>query len=398
MNRLIHLIYSSAALYEFSEEDLTLLLEKARVHNGSIGVTGMLLYAEGSFFQILEGEQAAVDLLFEKISQDPRHRQVVTIMREPIAKRSFGDWTMGYTSITAQDVGQIVGLNDFFMQASCFGQINQGRAKKLLSAFKEGRWRTKLRNTNSAGKGNTTVLMQPATTRIPKVSFAYQPIIDAKTMSVVSFEALVRGINNESAADVLQYVSPESWRYFDSDCLPLAIGMAVRLGLSCNLNLNFMTLDIDDAKASIRTTLDTALRNNVHLSRIVLEIDQDKAMGDPIRFGAIIEEFRGTGVKFAIDHFGAGRAGLNLLEPYRPEIISLSENLVRGIESNGLRQAIVRGVVQTCNDLGIDIIAKSVETLDEYWWLRDEGLFLFQGNLFANPAFEELPSVTYPSE
>ncbi len=159
-----------------------------------------------------------------------------------------------------------------------------------------------------------------------------------------------------------------------------------------------MTLDIDDARASIRTTLDTAIRNNISPDRIILEIDQDKVMGDPVRFGSIIEEFRGAGVKFAIDHFGAGRAGLNLLEPYRPEMISLSVDLVRGIETNGLRQAVVRGLIQTCNDLGIDIIAKSVETQDEYWWLRDEGIFLFQGNLFASPAFEELPSVSYPSE
>ena len=398
MSSLIHLIYSSAASYEFSGEELIKLLEKARAHNGSIDVTGMLLYTEGSFFQILEGEPNVVDQLFAKITQDPRHRQVVTIMREPIPKRSFGEWTMGYTKVTPLDVGEIVGLNDFFMQASCFGQVDQGRAKKLLAAFKEGRWRTKLRNTPDKTTISSPVLMQPATMRSPRVSFAFQPIIDANRQSVVSFEALVRGVNNETAAEVLQFVSPESWRHFDSDCLPLAIGMAVNLGLSCNLNLNFMTLDIDDARASIRTTLDTAIRNNINPDRIILEIDQDKVMGDPVRFGSIIEEFRGAGVKFAIDHFGAGRASLNLLEPYRPEMISLSVDLVRGIESNGLRQAVVRGLVQTCNDLGIDIIAKSVETQHEYWWLRDEGISLFQGNLFASPAFEQFPAITYPSE
>ncbi len=91
MKSLIHLIYSSAATRELSEEDLMHLLDRARRKNSKLDVTGMLLYAEGSFFQVLEGEALTVDELFRIIAQDERHTQVVTIIREPIPTRAFGE-------------------------------------------------------------------------------------------------------------------------------------------------------------------------------------------------------------------------------------------------------------------------------------------------------------------
>jgi EAL domain-containing protein (putative c-di-GMP-specific phosphodiesterase class I) len=71
---------------------------------------------------------------------------------------------------------------------------------------------------------------------------------------------------------------------------------------------------------------------------------------------------------------------------------------VRGIESNGALQAIVRGITQTCTDLGIDVIVKHVKTMAEFHWFRAEGLQLFQGDLFALAASDQLPThVAIPS-
>ena len=144
MLNLIHLIYVSTAMQRFSAEDLLQLLNQARTKNARLGLTGMLLYTENNFFQVLEGEPAVVDELFQTISQDERHMKTVTIIREPIAKRSFGEWTMGFAAVTSADLQDITGLNDFFGEGSSFVQLSTGRAKKLLNAFKEGRWLTKL--------------------------------------------------------------------------------------------------------------------------------------------------------------------------------------------------------------------------------------------------------------
>jgi EAL domain-containing protein (putative c-di-GMP-specific phosphodiesterase class I) len=400
MQDLIHLIYSSAARQAFSDEDLIELLTRARAKNARLGITGMLLYTDGSFFQVLEGPSEAVEQLFQEIAQDQRHSQAVIIIKEAIPKRTFGEWTMGFTNITAQDVGQIVGINDFFTQASCFGQLDHGRAKKLLSAFKDGRWRSKIKNSHllTASAQAMATHMKPATSNDPKVSFAYQPIIDSTTRRIVSFEALVRGMNNESSAMILEQVSAEGRSRFDTNCRAIAIGMAARFGLHCNLNLHFLALNADDARTAVRATIDAAERHQIDPSRIVLEIDQDRLIGESTIVARALDEYRGAGLRISIDHFGAGRASLNLLELYRPEMLALNENMVRDIDSNGQRQAIVRGVAQTCLDLGIDIVAKHVQHIAEYQWLREEGVTLFQGDLFAPPGFECFPSVAYPPE
>lgn len=402
MSELIHLIYSSAANHDFSEKELEDLLTIARKNNAAIDVTGMLLYTDRSFFQILEGESETVMQLYAHIAKDKRHSQVVIIIKEPLARRAFGEWSMGYAAVKAEEIGNIVGLNDFFMQASCFGSLDQGRAKKLLTAFKDGRWRSKVKNSHAQtakdGETKSPSLMRTADTINPNISFAFQPIIDTNTMSVYSFEALVTGKNQETSEEIIKNIGIDSMSSFDTTCRASAIKKASILDLKCNLNLNFLAHKVDDAKNELLSTLETAKLNGLDANRIVFEIDQDRFIGNIESFGAIIDELRMAGFKFSIDHFGEGKAGLNLLEPYHPDMISLSKELVEGIESNGPRQAVVRGIAQTCSDLGIEIVIKYVETEDEYLWFRDEGFNLFQGGLFAKPGFESLPKPTFPKE
>jgi hypothetical protein len=137
---LIHCIYSSAATHDFGHAELEVLLNKARNFNALNGLTGMLLYSEGSFFQVLEGDEAVVDALYEKIEADGRHEQVTKIVREPIHKRAFAAWTMGFSNVSREDLARMDGCNDFFTKARCFAELDSGRAKKLLAAFRDGRW------------------------------------------------------------------------------------------------------------------------------------------------------------------------------------------------------------------------------------------------------------------
>ena len=82
MSQLIQIIYSSAASRRFDRRELTELLAAARRKNQANGVTGMLLYTEGSFFQVLEGESAVVERIFADIAGDERHHQVTVIIKE----------------------------------------------------------------------------------------------------------------------------------------------------------------------------------------------------------------------------------------------------------------------------------------------------------------------------
>jgi hypothetical protein len=104
----------------------------------------MLLHTSGSFFQVLEGDESTLLKLYSTISSDPRHLKVTKIIHEPIAKRAFGDWTMGFSDIDESELETITGFSDFFQNGNSLANLLSGRAKKLVSAFAEGRWRTRL--------------------------------------------------------------------------------------------------------------------------------------------------------------------------------------------------------------------------------------------------------------
>lgn len=77
-------------------------------------------------------------------------------------------------------------------------------------------------------------------------------------------------------------------------------------------------------------------------------------------------------------------------------MISLGGWLIHGIEENSARQAILRGVLQSWGDLGVEVLARCVRTVEEFAWLSDEGVELNQGDLFAKTGFESLPEPSYP--
>lgn len=141
---LTHVIYTSVATRSFSTAELLDLLARARRHNEQAGLTGMLLHADGNFFQVLEGEAPAIEALYERIQRDPRHTHVTRIIHEPIPGRRFADWSMGLCDVSRAELSHIPGVNDFFLEGRNVAGPDAGRARKLLEAFREGRWRRRL--------------------------------------------------------------------------------------------------------------------------------------------------------------------------------------------------------------------------------------------------------------
>lgn len=406
MAGLTQLIYSSTAQHPMTHREIEALLSQSRKNNARLGITGMLLYIDQSFFQVLEGENTAVEQLFSTIVEDPRHTKVTTIVHEAIKERAFPDWSMGYADIRAGDADVILGENDFFRKGESFEKLTQGRAKKLLLAFKKGRWRAHLGPAHVTEPyeptpvyASETVHMPPEPSETCVCTFAYQPIVNVSANNVFSYEALIRGHNNESAAEILARSESSDGHRFDMRCHSQAIKLAASIGLKTHLNINMFPGDIENVPTAIGTVLQTARESGLRAEQIIIEILEHDFIADPGRFTKIINRYRGSGVLFAIDDFGSGYAGLNLLADFQPHFIKLDIHLVRNVEREGPRQAIVRGIVRTCFDLGIDIIAEGVETAEEYEWLRSEGINLFQGFLFAAPAFEALtpPEEIFPA-
>lgn len=234
--------------------------------------------------------------------------------------------------------------------------------------------------------------------QLPEYSFAFQPIVDAGARAVYSHEALIRGLAGEAAFRVLERVPQEQEHLFDQSSRIVAIELAAELGITSHLNLNFLPRSLKLAEAPLLGTLEAASRHGIPAEKLILEVTEGEVIDDPVLFAGLINEFRSLGIKIAIDDFGSGYSGLNLLADFQPDQIKIDMHLVRGIESHGARQAIARAIIQACADLGIDIIAEGVETPDEYHWLAGEGIHLFQGYLFAKPGFKCLPAVRFPDD
>lgn len=226
------------------------------------------------------------------------------------------------------------------------------------------------------------------------LSMAFQPILDVVRREVFAQEALVRGTKGEPAASIFEHVSDKNRYLFDQTCRCTAIELAARLQMSTALSINFMPNAVYRPELCIRTTLEAAETFGFPIERIIFEITEAERIDDTRHLRNIVEYYRSRGFRTAIDDFGAGYSGLNLLAEVNVDLIKLDLALVRGIHADRARRAIVRGICRVAEDLGSVIIAEGVEEREELDALRDLGIELFQGYLFARPAFEALPDLT----
>jgi hypothetical protein len=113
MADLIHLVYVSFANKSLTEKELESLLTEIRKKNAQQNVTGLLLYNDLNFIQVIEGTKKTIHKVFNSIEQDSRHTNVVKLLEEPIKKRAFPDWSMGYRKLSKEQSSSIPGFSNF---------------------------------------------------------------------------------------------------------------------------------------------------------------------------------------------------------------------------------------------------------------------------------------------
>ena len=230
-------------------------------------------------------------------------------------------------------------------------------------------------------------------------SMAFQPIVDVETATVFAYEALVRGPNGESAYSVLSQVTEQNRYGFDQNCRVKAITLACKLGLpqtGSYLSINFMPGAVYSPSACSQLTRKTAREMQIPLARLIFEITEGEEVNDPEHLHRIAEEYRKHGLQVALDDFGAGYSGMNLLASLATDVLKLDMALTRDLPQRPTAQRIVRSMAELCKDLNIRLIAEGIETKDEFDALRDCGIHLMQGYLLARPAFEALPDFELP--
>jgi EAL domain-containing protein (putative c-di-GMP-specific phosphodiesterase class I) len=225
---------------------------------------------------------------------------------------------------------------------------------------------------------------------------AFQPIVDVARRQVFAHEALVRGVNGESAGSLLAKVTSENLYAFDQSCRIKAVELAARLQVPAMVSINFMPNAVYQAETCIRATLEAAQRFNLPLDKIIFEVTEQEQVLDIDHLSGILKAYRKQGFMTAIDDFGAGYAGLNLLADFQPDLIKLDMELIRNIDSDSVRQILVESTLDMCRKLKVRVIAEGIETQAELQTLQHMGVELFQGYLLAKPGFENLPAVNYP--
>lgn len=104
-----NIVYVSTSIEPLSKEQLLEILTTSRVYNQKYLISGVLLYAEGTFIQVLEGDEYEVDQIFAKIMTDRRHKNIIKLINSPISHRSFADWLMGFSSLEEQEAANLLG-------------------------------------------------------------------------------------------------------------------------------------------------------------------------------------------------------------------------------------------------------------------------------------------------
>lgn len=226
-------------------------------------------------------------------------------------------------------------------------------------------------------------------------SYAFQPIIDCETQSIFGYEALVRGIHGESAYSVLSKVNDHNRYAFDQICRQKAIRMAAELELDKMLSINFLPNAVYEPEHCIQSTLKAARDVNFPIQQIMFEVTESEKVIEQKHLTRIFEYYHSQGFTVALDDFGAGHAGLNMLSSFVPEILKIDMELVRDVNTDKVKQVITRKLIEMCHELEVTVLAEGIETCEEYAYFRQLGVTLFQGYFISKPGFEVLPEVDF---
>jgi len=135
---LYELIYASISDVDHGETALLSLLEQSRAKNHRLDITGMLVYHQQQFVQVLEGEREAVETLYATIAKDYRHRRVGIVHEGLIDTRGFDAWSMGFIDTAEHDLRDIPGYSQILADGAVAKNMNDHptTAKKLLFSFR----------------------------------------------------------------------------------------------------------------------------------------------------------------------------------------------------------------------------------------------------------------------
>lgn len=403
MTCLAQLIYRSKATPLFRRGDLSGFVRAIALANQRQHLTGMLLFDGEYFLQVIEGRLHSLEELLGRLKNDHRHESIVVLSLDGIKKRSFQEWGMKIIPLRSQ-AERMSNWNNATHEGMHFSlpenlEFNgDARMCSIVDGFLQGRWRDDC--SQSVKRPHCGRITPARTSRtMPSntlgIGFAFQPIIDSSSQSLRAVEALLRGVDGQSPAEVMgSYTGSDLYR-FDLESKAIAIEQFAALGVSCDLALNVLPMTLEQMTDATAFLIDAMERNDLSPEQLVLEVTEEEAITNLQVFCTQMKSWRANGIRVSIDDFGAGFAGLSLLSEFQPDQLKIDRLLLRSIHEHGPRQAIVRAIAEFCRELGIELIAEGVEQHQEYRWLEGVGINYYQGYFFARPEFQGIGEIRW---
>ncbi|EMF24831.1 diguanylate phosphodiesterase [Citrobacter freundii] len=380
------------------------MVTAANIKNRRSDVTGILLFNGHHFFQLLEGPEEQVKEIYCCICNDPRHHNIVELMCDYAPARRFGKVGMELFDLQKHernDVLQAV-LNK---GTSKFQLTYDDRALQFFRTFvlateKSSYFEIPAPDCWSFIADNSCTLLDENT--LPSdidFSFAFQPIIDPMSQRVIALEALIRGRDGETPATYFDNLNPEELYTADLQSKKTAFAMASALGLNDKmLSVNLLPMTLVNKPNAVSFLINEIAAHGLVPEQIIVEFTESEVISRFDTFAQAVKSLKAAGICVAIDHFGAGFAGLQLLSRFQPDRIKISRELITDVHKSGPRQAIIQAIIKCCASLEIMISAVGVEKPEEWMWLESAGIEIFQGNLFAQACLNGIPSVAWPEK
>ncbi|ATX02721.1 diguanylate phosphodiesterase [Citrobacter freundii] len=380
------------------------MVTAANLKNRRSDVTGILLFNGRHFFQLLEGPEEQVKEIYRCICNDPRHHNIVELMCDYAPARRFGKAGMELFDLQKHernDVLQAV-LNK---GTSKFQLTYDDRALQFFRTFvlateKSSYFEIPAPDYWSFIADDSCTLLDEST--LPSdidFSFAFQPIIDPMSQRVIALEALIRGKDGETPATYFDNLNPEELYTADLQSKKIAFAMASALGLNDKmLSVNLLPMTLVNKPDAVSFLINEIAAHGLVPEQIIVEFTESEVISRFDTFAQAVKSLKAAGICVAIDHFGAGFAGLQLLSRFQPDRIKISRELITDVHKSGPRQAIIQAIIKCCTSLEIMISAVGVEKPEEWMWLESAGIEIFQGNLFAQACLNGTPSVAWPEK
>ena len=222
-----------------------------------------------------------------------------------------------------------------------------------------------------------------------RIQTVFQPIVSLADAEILGYEALSRGPSGSileqpdrlfaaaTACDLL-------WE-LDLLCRFKALETAGNMLEKYLLFLNVDPKIINDPRFQKGLTRGYLNSSPIKALGVVFEITEKTAVHDYKGFRRLLDNYTSQGYQIALDDTGSGYSGLTLLAETRPQYVKLDMELIRNVDEDSLKQALLKALVQFADATGIKLVAEGIETINELNALIDIGVHYGQGFLLQRP-------------